>query len=496
MEQYAAPHASRLVLSADAILPGFCDTHMHFEKIAAELGMVQLHDARSVEDVLAAVAASAAKAPPGEWVQAFGDDNAWHEERLEERRLPTRDELDAAAPDNPVFLYRGWDAAALNTLAIDTLGEQLLSVSGWDRRIGLLRSAQARRLQETLRRPSDTNRLLADASKALFQLGVTTVVDPGLPGSFERTRQLYVDARRAGRVQQRLFLMDRFDHQRVFADELERAASEPTARDAVSDGVHGWGLKLLVDGEFDNAWMREDEPQPAPPTKRYTSEQLMAALALALERGWPICFHVMGGGAIDTVIAAVRSFGSGTFVRSQVSLCHVFHPSMQNVEACLELGIAISVQPLLAYVFEHEMLNAWGERAHAANPYRFMLDAGADIAGGSDVLPCEPLRGAAVAVTRTSRFGTCLGAAQALLPLEAISLFTNRAGGYVQQPLLGSLALGAPADFVCWPKNPLGTRVGDWPELRASAAAIAGELVWQDQKTAPITHEPERSVSR
>jgi predicted amidohydrolase YtcJ len=215
----------------------------------------------------------------------------------------------------------------------------------------------------------------------------------------------------------------------------------------------------------------------------------------ALERDWPICFHVMGGGAIEAAVGAVRTFGDGAFVRNQVTLCHVFHASKRDVEACVELGIGLSVHPLLPYVFEKEMLNAWGELAHAANPYRLMLDAGADVAGGSDVLPCEPLRGAAVAVTRTSRLGTRLGADQALTPPEALSLFTSRPGAYVRRPMLGTLGVGAPADFVCWPKNPLETPVAEWPDLRPTATVVGGQVVWHHPELTPTIRDPERSSS-
>lgn len=493
VESHSRPGAARLDL-AGAVLPGFCDTHMHFEKIAAELQMVQVGDAHSVSDVLDLVAAATGTLAPGEWIQSFGDDNAWHEDRLVEERLPERSELDDVAPDHPVYLYRGQDAAVLNSAAIDALATVLETAAGWNPENGQLRSPMARVLQEDLPQPSDQATTLEAAAHALLGFGITTIVDPGLPARFDTTWDLYRRCQSERNVPQRLYLMDRLDHRREFDEELQRVSQRHVGPTAANDGVQAWGLKLLVDGEFANAWMRDGEPQPLPATIRYSAAQLRTALELCAERAWPICFHVMGGGAIDAVIEAVRAVGgASSFNQSQVSLAHAFLPSDRNLADCAELGIALSVHPLLAYVFEHEMVSAWGASAHLANPFRAMLEAGVDFAGGSDVLPCEPLRGAALAVTRTSRMGTQLGIAQALPPEEAVALFTGRAGTYVQRPELGTLGVDAPADFVCWPHDPLTHSTDEWAALTPALVAIGGTVVWQDDRTPPSATTSERS---
>jgi predicted amidohydrolase YtcJ len=489
VESEAAPGARMLRLPAGgAVLPGFCDTHMHFEKIAGELRMVQLGAARSIADVLERVGEAARDAEPGELIQSFGDDNAWHEERLRERRLPTRAELDAVVPDHPVYLYRGGDAAALNSAAAAALGDLLAADPGWDELAGLLRSPRARELQESLQGPADRLGALADASRTLLGLGITTIVDPGLPAGFESAWDLYERGGSSGKIAQRLYLMDRLDHRRPFEAELGRAATGPISRStAIGDRLHAWGMKALVDGEFANAWMGPGDPQPAPAARRYTGEQIESILRVCAERGWPACFHAMGRGAVEAIVAAVRRVGGGAvFAPGQVTLAHAFLMSEADMDACAELGLAASVQPLLAYVFGREMLAAWGEHAHRANRYRLMLERGMAVAGGSDVLPCEPLRGAAVAVTRTSREGSVLGADQALAPEEALALFTRGAGAYVRRPQLGTLGVGAPADFAVWPVDPVAVPPAEWPELRPLYTAVGGEVVWKGDAAPPL----------
>lgn len=494
----ARPDAARLTAEG-VILPGFCDTHMHFEKIASELRMLQLAAAETVDDVLQLVAEAARYTPADEWLQSFGDDNAWHESRLREKRLPTRRELDAVAPAQRVFLYRGGDAAALNSAAARALAVALAGDPGWNSDLGRLHSPLARVLQEGLPAAGNPPENLEQASQELLGLGITTIVDPGLPAAFDETWELYRRACGDERVLQRLYLMDRLDHRRNFEVELGRVASSPLPRDCRDGGLRGWGLKLIVDGEFDNAWMGDGEPQPAPAAKRYTPAELEVALRFCADRGWPITFHVMGRGAVEAVLRAVaRVGGAATFERNQVTLAHGFLMSEQNIAEAARLGVGVSVQPLLAYVFEQEMTAAWGELAERANPYRLMLDAGADVAGGSDVLPCEPLRGAAVAVTRRSRLGSRLGVDQALTPEEALSLFTRRAGPHLRHPLLGTLEAGAPADFVCWPRDPLELPADEWAELRPTVTVVGGRVVWRDPSEPspqPARKEPSAHAS-
>ena len=123
-----------------------------------------------------------------------------------------------------------------------------------------------------------------------------------------------------------------------------------------------------------------------------------------------------------------------------------------------------------------------------------MLEAGVVVAAGSDVLPCEPLRGAMYAVTRSARQGTVLGRDQALVPEQALGMFTSGAEGYLRVPKLGTLAPGAPADFAWWPEDPFGVRAERWPQLRPGLVAIAGNTVLGAEELSS-NGEPRRALA-
>jgi predicted amidohydrolase YtcJ len=479
----AGPRTRWSELDGCALLPGFCDTHMHLEKVAGELAMVHLDGAATISDVLEAVRLAADAAPPGEWVQAFGDDNAWHEQQLRERRLPTREELDGASPERPVFLLRSPDTAALNSLAVHELARSLgrSSGGGLDTEAGLLKGREVKLIQGDLPAPGRERRLqlLQSAAQKLMRMGLTSVVDPGLPARFRESWSLYREAKERDLLPLRVELMDRLDYRLAFADELARVRDEEVHPLSGDDRLRAFGVKLILDGEFDNAWLRAGEADAVVGEQRYSAQELDSVIELCAAHGWPLCVHVMGGGAIDFLLDRIgRAVEAGAdFAPCQVSLAHVFLPSRENLLACRRLGIALSVHPPLAYVFERDMQDAWGLLAHEANPLATIRRLGVVVAGGSDVLPCEPLRGAQVAVTRRSRHGSVLGAGEAISPRAALELYTTGAAAYRRRSKSGRIAPGFDADLVAWSANPFEVDPEEWLSLRVRLVAIAGHVL-------------------
>jgi len=476
-------------LEGSTVFPGFCDTHMHFQKIARELNMVHLDRARSIRDVLDAFRAAERSAPEGEWIRSFGDNETWHELNLEEGRLPLRAELDQAAPTHPVFLYRRPDSAMLNSMAISRLQEKLgsLSSDAWHEESGLVEGPGVRMLDDFLHREGAPSRereleLLAAASRRLLGMGITSIVDPGLAAGFAETWSLYQEARARGLVSQRLHLMNRIDYRRPLEEELERFLSSPVAPLEGDAFLHAWALKVFLDGEFENAWMRPDEKREGTPAQRYSVPEVEQIVDLCASRGWPLCMHVMGGAAIECAVAAVSKAAKRghRLFPGQMSLAHAFLIRREDMLACRQLGISISVQPILAHLHDREMVSAWGEVAERANPLATMLEIGPIVAGGSDELPCEPLLGAYVAVTRQSWEGKQRGRQEALTPAQALALFTRAGGEYVCRRDQGSIAPGQVADFVVWPDDPLELNSEKWLELEPQLVAVAGAAVWSN----------------
>ncbi|MGY1725138.1 amidohydrolase [Blastococcus sp. SYSU DS0533] len=491
LEALAGPGTRRTDLAGATVWPGFIDTHIHLEKVSHEFQMLRLEAARSVSEVVEAVRERALSSSEDVWIRCFADTAAWNERNLAEGRLPTRDELDAAAPRTPVYLYRRPDRAVINTVGARRMAGKLagLPADAYDPGTGHLRGQAVRVVNDAIYTQSmddDEYRLdiLDDACRRLLRMGVTTVVDPGLAGAFESSWGLYGEARRRDRLPLRVRLMNRFDWRKPFESELERLLAASALPMTGDDHLRAWAVKLLLDGEFATAWMRSGE-EIGDPHPHYTGEELRTLLRLAAERGWPVCIHAMGGGAIGEITAAVDDVrrSGAPLERGQVSIAHAFLIDVLDLRECSRLGIKISVNPPLGYVYSDEIRAAWGPLAGRTMPLATMSALGFRFAAGSDTHPCAPMHGALMAVTRRVWDGSSLGDHEALAPREAFPMYTRHAGDYVGEPDLGHLAPGARADLAVWPQDPLDLAPEEWPRQEPLAVAVGGRPVHLDPST-------------
>ena len=106
------PNKGRLAVGGRTVVPGFIDTHAHLDREGLRRAYPDLQACRSIADVQEVVRRAAAGTPPGEWIVLLPPGQPpYHmapEQSLAERRFPNRHELDAAAPDNPVWIRSIW----------------------------------------------------------------------------------------------------------------------------------------------------------------------------------------------------------------------------------------------------------------------------------------------------------------------------------------------------------------------------------------------------
>src|SRR5580698_9670644 len=125
LKPLVGPQTHLIRLAGRAVAPGFVDCHLHFMEGAAVANGLNVVRCRTIGDLLADLRLTARKTPPGNRLRAFGCDEAL----MHERRGPTRSELDASVPRNPLRLrHQTLHASWLNSRAIAALGLETAGV--------------------------------------------------------------------------------------------------------------------------------------------------------------------------------------------------------------------------------------------------------------------------------------------------------------------------------------------------------------------------------
>jgi predicted amidohydrolase YtcJ len=487
IRKLAGPNTTTIDLHGETVIPGLADGHLHD---AGGGPGVDLSRARSIADVLAAVAARVKASRAGDVIVSNSD---WHEAQLTEHRLPYRKDLDAVSPDNPVVLVRGGHEYILNSAALRkwNITKETPEQSGGR----ITRDAQGELNGELVDRakvlvqlppgPKLTMEALQEQHRKLNAAGLTSIRYPG--ASVEQYRLLQEMARRGMltmRVSQLL---------RLGADSAETMRSAIAASGITPDEGDEWvrigGMKLGVDGGFEGGWMREpyNEPWGEHGTFRGVNTMKQAAytdVVRALNRlGWRVATHAVGDAAIDEVLAAYEAANADRSIAGKRwTVEHGFIPQADQFPRMKALDLVISAQDHL-YLAGPSLVTYWGaKRAAWTTPVRAYLDRGFVVAGGTDsaVVPYPPLWVIYHFVTRDTISGGVLGTDQRITRTEALRLETiNNAYLTFEERVKGSIESGKFADLVVLPEDILTCPVKNIEQMRVAMTMVGGKIVYQ-----------------
>jgi predicted amidohydrolase YtcJ len=466
-------------------VPGLVDAHIH----AVRAGLtwedeLRWGDHSSLAESLATVSARAAALPAGEWIRVVG---GWHPCQLAEGRLPTRAELDAAAPDHPVYVQALYDAAVLNSAALAACGWDASSADPPGGRLwrdpetgeltGVVQGMLAY-LHPLSRMPRPTFEQQVASTRSMFldlaRLGLTGVVDPGGIGiAFEayeplfelwrrgelplRTR-IYYSASEPGNELEQFEACTRYARPR-FGDDLLR--------------VVGVGEIVHYDWHDKGSLAPYDIPAKA-------REEFTQISRLAAERGWPMHMHAIQRATVDAVLDAWEQVDKEAPLRGRrFSLAHADAISPEGLRRAKALGIGIGIQDWLVYK-AGAAADAWGrEIAGAAPPVRDMLDLGIPVAAGSDSTRANsenPWLSLWWLVTgRSLDGGPRRDPRHRLSRAEALSLYT-RAGAWFsfEEGQRGTLEPGRAADLVALSDDYFTCDEDAIPGLRSELTLVGG----------------------
>ena len=479
---------TRLIdLAGRTVVPGFIDAHSH----PASAGRAHLRqvdaDLRSIAAIQAAIRERAAKTPPGEWVLAFKYDDT----KTSEGRFLTREDLDAATKEHPVYVeHRGGHSAYVNSLAFEKAGvtEQTEDPAGGkfvrDPSTGRLTGrvletalgAFGKVIPDTYTR-ADFREGVKLISQMYAKSGVTSVHDAyGDPDDLRS----YQDARDAGELLTRVYCL-------IGANALDRFIATGVRTGLGDEWVRVGAVKTTADGSISERTARLSQPYVGRPddfgilVRNY--DQLYAIAKKAHDAGWQIGIHANGDVAIDLVLKIYERLlaeAPRRDPRFRIEHCTVINDDL--VRRIAKLGVIPN--PFSTYVYFHgEKMREYGaERLNSMFAVRSFLDAGVKVTQTSDYPPgpFEPMMALQSSVTRTDMRGNVWGPKQRITVEEAIRVGTLH-GAYAsfEEHLKGSITPGKLADLVVLGRDPLREDPSTLITIPIERTMVGGRWVYE-----------------
>jgi predicted amidohydrolase YtcJ len=465
MRRYASPTTRVVDLKGRAVIPGLMDSHTHMLGAGAADTRAPLFRARTVAEAQAILGdfIKSKNVPPGEWVQTSG----WHPpSQLLERRYLTRQEIDAVAPNHPVFVQTVGHFAMANTKALEIAGITRSTPDPVGGKIyrdpngeatGLLEETAIDLVEHKIPRPTFEQVIaqLVTAQRIYNRSGITSTIDAAL--SEEQMRAYFVVAERK-QASVRAGLMWRPGA--GTAEEFERALKAAKFKENQGDDwVRVAGIKIVSDGGMTlrSAYTRQayaGEPHNHG-TLAVDAAAYKQSVLLANRYGWRVGTHAVGDAAVDLVLDAYTAADKDKSIKeSRFVIIHGSLMAHEQIRRARLLGVRVDAQNIFmwdkAAAVERNMGIAL---AHRAVPSRWLVDTlgVAGTAAGTDnpVNILNPFVGLYVMVTRKDPTGKVYGADQALTREEALRLYTNAGPYYTfDERRKGSIEVGKLADMV------------------------------------------------
>lgn len=394
-----AAHVGPATKVVDALgrrmIPGLNDSHLHVIRGGLNYVLELRWDGvPTLRQALAMLREQAARTPKGQWVRVVG---GWSAEQFAERRLPTVAELNAAAPDTPVFVLHLYQSAVLNRAALkaagytrdtpDPKGGQIMRGRDGEPTGMLLAAPSALILYSTLAKApvlegEDKKTSTRHFLRELNRFGLTSAIDAA--GGFQNFPDNYstvVELAEAGqlslRIAYHLFPQTAGQEIEDLARWIEMARPE--------DGDE-W---LRLNGAGENlTWAAADFEnfnQPRPELADYESE-FEKAVRLLMEKGWGFRLHATYDETIRRHLAVFEKLAAdGLFPAGNRWLFdHAETVSADSLDRVAALGGAMSVQNRLSFQGE-AFVSRYGPGAAAdAPPIRAMLERGLTVGAGTD----------------------------------------------------------------------------------------------------------------
>lgn len=377
------------------LIPGLIDSHLHVIRGGLNFNMELRWDGvPSLSEAMERLRDQVARTPAPQWVRVIG---GFNEYQFAEKRLPTLEELNAVAPDTPVFILHLYDRALLNAAALRAVGYDRNTPNppgGWivkDSRgepTGLLLAEpNAMLLYSALAKGpklpyeyqvNSTRHFMRD----LNRLGVTSVIDAGggfqnYPEDYQVIEDLHKNQQMTLRIAYNLFTQKPKEEVSDFSRWIGMV--KPGQGDDYYR--HNGAGEMLVFSAADFEDFRQPRPDLAPGMEK----ELEDVVRLLVQNRWPFRLHATYNETIARALDAFEKVDRDIpFSGLHWFFDHAETVTDKNLERIAKLGGGIAIQHRMAYQGEYFVQRYGAQAAERTPPYKRMLELGVHIGAGTD----------------------------------------------------------------------------------------------------------------
>jgi hypothetical protein len=483
------------------VIPGLNDSHTHLIRGGLNYNMeLRWEGVPSLADALRMLRNQAERTPAPQWVRVVG---GWSEFQFAERRMPTLDEINAAAPDTPVFILHLYARALLNRAALNALGITrdtpnppggVIEKDARGNPTGMLvAKPSALILYSTLAQGpklplEDQINSTRHFTRELNRLGITSVIDAGgggqnYPEDYQVIQRLHDADELTVRIAYNLFAQKAGEELSDYERWVEM--TEPGAGSAFFR-MNGAGENLTWSAaDFEN--FLEPRPDLAPTMER----DLEKIVELLATNEWPFRIHATYDESIDRFLTVFERVNHKQPFKTRFIIDHAETISERNIERVKALGGGIATQHRMAFQGEYFVDRYGAEAARLTPPIARMLEMDVPVGAGTDatrVASYDPWVSLYWLTTGKTLGGMPLYAEENVLDREtALRLWTQGSAWFSgEQDVKGTLAPGQYADLAILSADLMSVPPEEIRRINAVMTMVGGKVVYGEEDFADL----------
>jgi predicted amidohydrolase YtcJ len=500
------PATQVLDLQGRTVIPGLNDSHLHVIRGGLNFNMELRWDGvPSLADALRMLHEQAQRTPPPQWVRVVG---GWNEFQFAERRMPTLEEINAVAPDVPVFVLHLYDRALLNRAALRACGYTKDTPSPPGGAIQrdkqgnptgmLIAKPNAMILYATLAKgpklpPDQQANSTRHFMRELNRLGVTSCIDAGggfqnYPDDYQVIEELHRRGEMTVRIAYNLFTQKPKQELEDFARWVKM-----TRPGEGSDfyRMNGAGEMLVF-----SAADFEDFLEPRPHLPAALDQELTPVVKLLAQHRWPFRLHATYDESIGRFLDVFETVNKEIpFAGLRWFFDHAETVTERNLDRVRALGGGIAVQHRMAFQGEYFIDRYGADAALHTPPITRMLQRGIPVGAGTDatrVASYNPWVSLYWMVAGKTVGGTPLYAESNRLDrMEALARYTKGSAWFSgEEDKKGAVRPGHLADLAVLSMNYFSVPEEDIKRIESVLTLVGGQVVYGAGEFAGLAPPP------